>query len=272
MLSGVSRLAIDVNDALTTYRFDLAADRLYHFFWHEFADWYIEFMKVDLQQAGPVRDTAVAVLVEVHDRLMRLLHPFIPFITEEIWQQLPKREGEAATVTLAAFPAGETAWADPDAERAVEYIQSVVSTIRTVRSERGVPPSRRITAIIDESVPAAAAMLQQQAAYVRQLAGLESIAFRSEVEPGPDTVKRVLEHAHVYIPLAGIVDRAGEIAKLQKELAGVDKEATGLVAKLGNERFVANAPAPVVDEARARSAQLAERRQKLLTSLSELGA
>jgi len=74
ILSGVSRLAIDVNDALTTYRFDQAADRLYHFFWHEFADWYIEFAKVDLQQTGPVRDAAVAVLVEVHDRLMRLLH------------------------------------------------------------------------------------------------------------------------------------------------------------------------------------------------------
>jgi valyl-tRNA synthetase len=272
MLSGVSRLAIDINDALTTYRFDQAADRLYHFFWHEFADWYIEFMKVDLQQPGPARDTAVAVLVEVHDRLMRLLHPFIPFITEEIWQKLPKREGEAATVTLAAFPAGEPAWADPDAERDVEYIQSIVSTIRTVRSERGVPPSRKITAIIDESDPASAAMLQGQAAYLRQLAGLESVEFRSDVAPGPDTVKRVLEHAHVYVPLAGIVDRGGEIAKLQKELAGVEKEATSLAAKLGNERFVDNAPAQVVDEARARAAQLAERRQKLLASLAELGA
>jgi valyl-tRNA synthetase len=85
-------------------------------------------------------------------------------------------------------------------------------------------------------------------------------------------VKRVLEHAHVYVPLAGIVDRGGEIAKLQKELAGVDKEATSLASKLGNEGFVANAPAPVVDEARARAAQLAERRQKLLASLAELGA
>jgi valyl-tRNA synthetase len=272
ILSGVSRLTTDVNDALTTYRFDLAADRLYHFFWHEFADWYIEFMKVDLQQPGPAHDTAVAVLVEVHDRLMRLMHPFIPFITEEIWQKLPKRDGEAATVTLAAFPAAEPAWADPVAERDVQYIQDIVSTIRTVRSERGVPPSRKITAIIEESDPAAEAMLQHQAAYIRQLAGLASIEFRSDVAPGPETVKRVLEHAHVYIPLAGIMDRAGEIAKLQKELAGVDKEATGLAAKLGNERFVANAPAAVVDEARARTAQLTERRQKLLASLAELGA
>jgi valyl-tRNA synthetase len=271
ILSGVSRLAIDVNDALTTYRFDQAADRLYHFFWHEFADWYIELVKVDLQQPGPERDAAVAVLVDVHDRLMRLLHPFIPFITEEIWQKLPKREGEAPTVTLAAFPAGEPSWADPDAERDVHYLQDIVSTIRTVRSERGVPPSRKIAAIIDEIDAASAAMLQGQAAFIKQLAGLETLEFRADVAPGPDTVKRVLEHAHVYIPLAGIVDRAGEVAKLQKELAGADKEAASLAAKLGNERFVAHAPAAVVDEARARAAQLAERRHKLQATLAELG-
>jgi len=268
----VSRLAVDVNDALTTYRFDQAADRLYHFFWHEFADWYIEFVKVDLQQPGPVRDAAVAVLVEVHDRLMRLLHPFVPFITEEIWQKLPKRDGEAPAVTLAAFPAGEPAWADAGAERDVQYIQDVVSTIRTVRSERGVPPSRKITAVIEESDPASAAMLERQAAYIRQLAGLQALEFRAGVAPGPETVKRVLEHAHVYVPLAGIVDRAGEIAKLQKELAGVEKEASSLAAKLGNDRFVASAPAAVVEDARARAVQLAERREKLQATLAELGA
>jgi valyl-tRNA synthetase len=212
------------------------------------------------------------VLVEVHDRLMRLLHPFIPFITEEIWQKLPKRSGEAAAVTLAAFPAGEAAWADADAERDVQYIQQIVSTIRTVRSERGVPPSRKITAIVEEADPASAEMLERQVAYVRQLAGLETLEFRTDVAPGPDTVKRVLEHAHIYIPLAGIVDRAGEIAKLQKELAGVEKEAASLAAKLANERFVDNAPAAVVEEARARTAQLAERRQKLQASLAELGS
>jgi len=272
ILSGVSRLAIDVNDALTTYRFDQAADRLYHFFWHEFADWYIEFVKVDLQQPGPVREAAVAVLVEVHDRLMRLLHPFIPFITEEIWQRLPQRDGEAAAVTLAAFPSGEPSWVDAGAERDVQYMQEIVSTIRTVRSERGVPPSRKITAIIEENDAASAAMLEGRSAHIKQLAGLGTLEFRGDVAPGPDTVKRVLEHAHVYIPLAGVVDRAGEIAKLQKELAGVDREASSLAAKLDNGRFVENAPAAVVEEARARGVQLAERRQKLQATLAELGA
>jgi valyl-tRNA synthetase len=175
-------------------------------------------------------------------------------------------------VTLAAFPAGEPSWADAEAEGDVAYIQEIVSTIRTVRSERGVPPSKKITAVIEESDAASAVMLAGQAAYIKQLAGLDTLEFRGEAAPGPDTVKRVLEHAHVYIPLAGIVDRAGEIAKLQKELAGVDKESSSLAAKLGNERFVENAPAAVVEEARARAAQLTERRQKLQATLAELGA
>jgi valyl-tRNA synthetase len=272
LLTGVSRLALDVNDALATYRFDLAADRLYHFFWHEFADWYIEFVKIDLQTPGDTRNTAVAVLVEVHDRLMRLLHPFIPFITEEIWQMLPRRTGDGNTVSRSAFPGPVPEWDDPDAERDVRYLQEIVSTIRTVRSERVVPPSRKITAIVDETDAHARALLDAYSPYIRQLAGLETLEFRSDVAASPDTVTRVLAHAHVFVPLAGIVDRGGEIDKVRKELAGLEKEAASLAQKLGNAGFVDRAPAAVVEEARARAAQLAERRLKLDVQLADLGA
>ena len=271
MLSGVSRLAIDIDDALTTYRFDHACDRLYHFFWHEFADWYIEFVKIDLQQPGPVRDAAVAVLVEVHDRLMRLLHPFIPFITEEIWQKLPKRPNEAAAVTLSAFPTAMPGWADASAEADVAYIQQVVTTIRTVRSERSVPPSRKITAIIDETDPHSRAMLERCAPYLRQLAGLESLEFRGDVAPGVDTVKRVLEHAHVFVPLAGIVDHQAEIEKIRKELAGLAREAESIARKLGTATFIERAPASVVRETQSRAAQITERQQRLGAQLAEFG-
>jgi valyl-tRNA synthetase len=202
---------------------------------------------------------------------MRLLHPFIPFITEEIWQKLPKRAGEAATVTLAAFPTAVAEWSDPGAERDVRYLQEVVSTIRTVRSERSIPPSRKIAAIVDEAHAGAGAMLVQYAAYLKQLAGLETLEFKRHAAPAADTVKRVLEHAHIYVPLAGIGDRKDEIEKLQKELAGIDREGASLAQKLGTAGFVERAPAAVVDEARARAAQLAERRQKLQTMLTELG-
>jgi len=272
MLSGVSRLAGDVGEALAAYRFDQACDRLYHFFWHEFADWYIEFVKIDLQQPGPVRETAVAVLIEVHDRLMRLLHPFIPFITEEIWQKLPKQPGQGATVTLAPFPTPCPEWADASAEADVSYLQQVVTTIRTVRSERSVPPSRKISVVIDETDTDARAMLEQYAPYLRQLAGLESVEFRADVASSPDTVKRVLEHAHVFVPLAGVVDHQAEIEKIRKELAGLSREAESIARKLETASFVERAPAAVVQDTRARQALIAERQLRLQAQLAELGA
>jgi valyl-tRNA synthetase len=272
ILSGVSRLTTEVSDALTSYRFDVAADRLYHFFWHEFADWYIEFVKMDLQKTGPERDQAVGVLIEVHDRLLRLLHPIIPFITEEIWQKLPRRPEDGQTITLAAFPAAVPEWASPDAEREVAYLQEIITTIRTVRSERGVPPSKKITVVIDETDTAARASLEANAVFVQQLAGLEALEFRADVATGPDTVKRVLAHAHVFVLLAGAVDHQAEIEKLKKELAGLTKEADSLDRKLATPGFVDRAPAHVVDEARARVGQLAERRARLEQMLTELGA
>jgi valyl-tRNA synthetase len=271
ILSGVSRLTMEVSDALTSYRFDLAADRLYHFFWHEFADWYIEFVKLDLQRAGPERDRAVGVLVEVHDRLMRLMHPFVPFITEEIWQQLPRRPEDGQTLTLAAFPGAMPAWADAAAESDVAYLQEVVTTIRTVRAERGVVPSKKIAVVIDETDARAQQMLDSCAAYVRQLAGLERLEFRGDVTAGPDTVTRVLAHAHVYVLLAGAVDPQAEVEKLTKELANVTREVDSLERKLGTAGFLERAPATLVDDTRARVEYLLERRQRLDAMLKELG-
>ena len=202
---------------------------------------------------------------------MRLLHPFIPFITEEIWQKLPHEPGEAATVTLAAFPTARPEWADTAAEADVAYLQQVITTIRTVRSERSVPPSRKITAIIDESDAGARAMLEQYVPYLRQLAGLERVEFRGDVTSSVDTVKRVLEHAHVFVPLAGVVDHQAEIEKLRKELAGLAREADAIARKLGTASFVERAPASVVQDAQSRALQITERQQRLQAQLVELG-
>ncbi len=272
ILSGVNRLTSEVSDALTSYRFDVAADRLYHFFWHEFADWYIEFVKLDLQKTGPERDAAVGVLIEVHDRLMRLMHPIIPFITEEIWQKLPRKEGDGETLTLAPFPKPTPEWASADADRDVAYIQEVVTTIRTVRAERGVAPSKKIAVVIDETDAGFRRMLEANAPYVSLVAGLERLEFRADVAAGPETVKRVLEHAHVYVLLAGAVDRGAEAEKLKKELAGLVKEAESLERKLATPGFVERAPANVVEDTRARVATVAERRLRLAEMLKELGA
>jgi valyl-tRNA synthetase len=274
ILDRVSGIAAEVGEAWRTFRFDLAADRLYHFFWHEYADWYIEVVKPRLQPGRAEEfEAAAGVLLEVHDRVLRMLHPIIPFVTEELWQHLPRAAGDARAITLAAFPGVVPEWQDAPAAADVGYLQEVITTIRTVRSERGVPPSRKINAIVNEPDAARRTLLEAQAASVRQLAGLEALEFRAGVGRDPDTVKRVLTgHAEIVVPLAGIVDRQHEIDRLQKELAGLEREAEGLARKLATPSFVARAPADVVEKTRQQAESVGRRCAKLEETLAELRA
>jgi valyl-tRNA synthetase len=200
------------------------------------------------------------------------LHPIVPFVTEEIWQRLPRGAEDGRTITLAAFPAAVPAWRDEEAVAEVEALQEIVTTIRTVRSERNVPPSRKIAAIIDEWDPARRAALARDAGHIRMLAGLERLEFRGQVEMDPDTVKRVLTHTQIYVPLAGIVDRRDEVERLQKELAGLVRDVDATERRLANASFVEKAPPNVVEDARGRLEQLKARRAKLEATLVELGA
>jgi valyl-tRNA synthetase len=229
-------------------------------------------IKPHLRPDAPERPHTIAVLLEVHDRILRLLHPIIPFVTEELWQHLPRRAGDPQTITLAAFPAEVAAWDAPSAVADIEILQQIVTTIRTIRAERGVPPSRKIAAIVDEHDERTRHMLEAHARYIALLAGLERLEFRSDVAMDPDTVKRVLSHALIYVPLAGIVDRQGEIDRLRKELESAMKEITNLEGKLANSNFVQRAPAPLVQQTRDRVEELKGRRVKLETTLTELGA
>ncbi|MGE5360808.1 MAG: class I tRNA ligase family protein, partial [Bacteroidales bacterium] len=268
----LNQATADVDQALHDFRFDVAADRLYHFFWHEYADWYIELIKPHLRPEAPERPHTIAVLLEVHDRILRLLHPIIPFVTEELWQHLPRRAADPQTITLAAFPSVMPEWNDGQAVADVDALKEIVTTIRTVRAERAVAPSRKITAVVDEHDERRRAMFETQSRYIALLAGLERVEFRHDVDFDPDTVKRVLAHAQVYVPLAGIVDRKGEIDKLQKELGGVTREIGSLEGKLANPNYVERAPAALVEQTRGRVLELQGRRDKLQATLKELGA
>jgi valyl-tRNA synthetase len=270
ILDRVSHTAADVDQALRDFRFDVAADRLYHFFWHEYADWYIELIKLHLRPDAPERPHTIAVLLEVHDRILRLLHPIIPFVTEELWQHLPRKAGDPETVTLAAFPTEVPGWDAPAAVVDIDALKEIVTAIRTVRAERGVPPSRKVTAIVDEHDQVRRRTLRDAERYIALLAGLETLEWRGDVDLDADTVKRVLTHADIYVPLAGIVDRQGEVDKLQKELAGVTKEIASLEGKLANGSFVERAPSSLVQQTRDRVEDLQRRRGKLEATLKEL--
>ncbi len=264
----------EVEEALTTYRFDVAADRLYHFFWHEYADWYIEMVKQHLQADGAERHTARAVLVEVHDRVLRLLHPIIPFVTEELWQHLPRRAGDGQTITLAAFPTVRDDWADAGVEAEIGLMQDVVTTIRTARAERTVKPSQRISATVEGASPEQARILTEQKGYVLALAGLTSLEFGGAPagsDAALETVTRVCGDLRVHI-LMPAADRGAEIEKLRKKLAETEREIAGIDAKLANANFLSRAPAKLVEDTQARRVALEVQVGKIRHTLVEMGA
>jgi valyl-tRNA synthetase len=262
----------EVNEALTGYRFDVAADRLYHFVWHEYADWYVELVKPHLQAEGPVREDAVAVLVEVHDQVLRLLHPFIPFVTEEVWQRLP-RAADERTITLARFPETRDGLMSEAAARAIDLVKDVVTSVRTVRAEKGIPPSKKIRIAIDAAGGEAWTILRENEAYVRRLAGLEDdgMTFSAAASTQPGTIVRVVRDFRVHIDLAGAVAQEAERDKILRELARIEKETASLDNKLSNSGFIERAPRDVVEAARAHRRNLDLRKGKLESTLRELG-
>ncbi len=277
ILHRVSRLAGELGRALESYRFDVAADRLYHFIWHEYADWYIELVKPHLQADGAERDRAVAVLCAAHDGVLRLLHPFMPFLTEEIWQILPQDpadgrtpDGRARTITRAAYPEEMPAWSDDAAVAVMELLQEVITTVRTVRAELRVPPSRKLTVLVEGADPEVRGVFDAHGDYVRRLAGLESLAFTDAVERSSDMVRRVVRQMRLYLPLAGVIDKAAETARVRRELDKIAKQLGSLDGKLGNPKFRERAMPEVVVEAEAQQQAVQRRRQQLEQILMEL--
>ncbi|MBP7570043.1 MAG: valine--tRNA ligase [Acidobacteria bacterium] len=260
----------EVQESLETFRFDVAADRLYHFFWDEYADWYIEMVKPHLQAGGDEGRIAQAVLLEVHDRTLRLLHPIIPFVTEELWQHLPRRASDGPTVTLAAWPKVRPEWVDEAADAEVGLLQGVVTTIRTARAEGKVKPSAKVGVTLEGAGEEQVRILRAQQRYVTTLAGLSSFEFGAEAPGGEDLVTRVLGDLRVHIQLPHR-DRGAEVEKLRKQLADKLREVAGVDAKLANEEFVAKAPARVVEGARAQRDKLLVEQRRIEETLRELG-
>ena len=278
ILDRLHRVTADVDAALGDYRFDVAADRLYHFVWHEYADWYIELVKPHLQSDDSAeRRQAVTVLLEVHDRVLRLLHPIMPFVTEEIWQQLPgdpdegrTPDGSSRSITLAAFPGADGEWVSDEVVAEIGLVQDVVTAIRTARAEVGVAPSRRIRAVVTGAVGQARQWLDAHAAPVTRLAGLDELEFADTVVRAPETIVRVVREMEVHLPLAGVIDPDAERDRIRKELERLARQLGSLDAKLANPQFRERADPDVVSETESQAEQLGAHRERLSRILEEL--
>jgi valyl-tRNA synthetase len=264
--SRVSAVAAQLDESLTQYKFYEAADLLYHFIWHEFCDWYIEFAKVGLREGNR---TTEAVLADTLDRIMRLLHPFMPFITEEIWQHLP---GAGKSIVVAPFPKAEPAWADAGAEKTMALLQAVIVEARTIRSGNKIAPKEKVRLIVKRAGAEETAGLEAQAALVKTLAGLETLEFAASLPDGEGLLKGVAGPFEIGVVPAMPADIGQERDRLQRDIAKADAEIEKIGRKLGNADFVAKAPAAVVEENRTRLAELQDRREKLGQNLARLSA
>jgi valyl-tRNA synthetase len=268
------RVAADVNAALETFRFHEAANRIYDFFWREFCDWYLELIKPRLiyedgADTGPAR-IACASLVDLFDASLRLLHPVMPFITEEIWQAIYEGKPPFKSIALAPYPRADETQFDLAAETEMAILQDLIVSVRNLRAELKVEPKVKVPIEVFAPEPEIRRMIEQNRGAVERLAGVEKITFVEESlakRAGARSTSRFDVHA-VY---ERKIDVAAECERLKKELEKIEKELGNNQKQMGNEQFLAKAPAQVVEGLRKRAVELGVLREKCKSKLVELG-
>ncbi len=258
----------EVSEAIEDYRFNDAADAAYHFVWDVFCDWYLELSKPILQgDDGADKDETRLVLAWTLEQIFALLHPFMPFITETLWEQTAERSD---FLMLQTWPGHETAYANDGAADELGWVLKIISQIRSVRADVNVPAGAKVPASLVGASTETAARLATHGDVIKRLARLEKLEIAETAAPG--SVKTVVEEATVVLEIADLIDASEEIARLDKQLGKLGGEINGLEKRLGNESFVAKAPAEVVAEQRERLAELQGTRDKLSAAREQLAA
>ncbi|EFM09293.1 valyl-tRNA synthetase [Paenibacillus curdlanolyticus YK9] len=268
ILHRLNETSRDVTRMIDSYDFGETGRLLYNFIWDDLCDWYIEFAKLNLYGSDAAAKKATqSVLAYVLDRTQRLIHPFMPFISEEIWQHLP-HEGE--TITLAAWPVYEAALEAPEAVKEMELLMDLIRSVRNIRAEVNVPMSKKIELIIKPAGQAELAIVERNREFVERFCGTSKLDIALAVETPEKAMTAIVTGADLYFPLAGLIDIAQEITRLEKELKTLNGEVERIEKKLGNEGFVAKAPAKVIEEEKAKMADYADKRDKVLARIAEL--
>lgn len=267
ILSRLQKITTEIGEMINRYDLGGAANLLYDFIWSEFCDWYIELAKTNLKAEGRARRLTQEVLAHTFRRILQLLHPYMPFITEEIWQTLP-HEGE--TLMLTPWPFADSDLQDESAEEEMNMLMGIVKAIRNIRAEVGVDPGRKVEAIF-LATEEKARVIRENQVYLENLAGLNKSALQPEKSEKPGkAMTAVVSGVEIFLPLAGMVDLDLEKQRLEKELAGLAAERKRLTGKLENKQFVAKAPPAVVEKERAKLAEVEINYEKIKARLEDL--
>ena len=271
ILSRFNRVTKNVNEALETYRFHEAANQIYDFFWGEFCDWYIELIKPRLLDGGEESARiACANLLGIFEAALRLLHPVMPFITEEIWHAIYDGNPPLQSIALEPYPQADERQLDLSAETEMAILQDLIVSVRNLRAELKVDQKQRVPIQVFVSEPEIRKLIEQNRGSVERLANVEKIEFVA------NSLAKVSGARHtarfdVYVIYERKIDVAAERERLKKELEQIEKEFANGQRQLGNEQFLAKAPTKVVDGIRRRAQELEILREKVKSKLDELG-
>ena len=265
-----SRLQATINqviEAFADYRFDLLAQSLYEFIWNEYCDWYLEFSKPILigPEASPLqRQGTRLTLLRVLETVLRLLHPVMPFITEDMWQRVAKRLGkQGKTIMLETFPTFNPEKVDLEAEAEMNWLKQMILSVRQIRGEMNISPGKPLVLLVRRGHAIDRERIARNTAFLQTLARLESIAWLENDQSPPPAATAVVNELELFIPLAGAIDKAAELQRLDRELAKIDKELLKIQQKLSNQDYVEKAPQAVVEKERQRSLELQALLEKL---------
>ncbi|NLX19629.1 MAG: valine--tRNA ligase [Desulfobulbus sp.] len=268
ILSRLSTTIAGVREALDNYNFNDVASISYQFVWHEFCDWYLEWIKSDLfSEELTRRDEAKAVLLTVMEQVLKLMHPVIPFVTEEIWSQLP---GRRDSIMRASFPETVEQWTDTRAETTMNLLMDVISGLRTIRTEAEVHPSANIEAMLICPDEEQRRILEQYADGIRSMVRAASLRIEASGVVPDDAGHGLVQGVELVVPLKGMIDVAGELEKLAREQVKLQKELERVVGKLSNAQFINNAPEAVVAKERDKETEIRTRLAKTAESMERL--
>ena len=267
VLTRLNQVAGAMTDNLDHYEMGLAAAKINSFIWDVYCDWFIEIAKPRLNSGDPVQaDTARRVLVYVLDKALKLLHPFMPFITEELYQALP---GSAETIMTQAWPTVDQTHNWPEEEEAFEKVMDYIKAVRTMRTEMNVHPAKKTSMVLETADPAP---FQAAQVYLAKFAFATEVTFTPKYEGSTEGMVQVSTHAaRGFIPMMELIDREKELARLNKEKAKAEKELGMFAAQLANPKFVERAPAALVEDIRAKHAKSQDKLANIEQSIRALG-
>ncbi|WP_168390022.1 valine--tRNA ligase [Acinetobacter indicus] len=276
IVSRLQKAEAAVQQAFATYRLDLAAQAIYEFIWNEYCDWYVELTKpvlndenVSVERKAEVR----RVLLSVMEASLRLAHPLMPYLTEEIWQTLaPKLNISGETIMLAQYPVADQALINEQAEADMQWLQGLIGAVRNIRGEMGLGNARLLPVLLQNTTDAEKAQIARIEPLFKALAKVESITFLADAEQPPLSSSSVVGHVSVFVPMKGLIDPKAELGRLQKDLDKVQKQHDQIATKLSNEGFVAKAPAAVVEGEKVKLAEFADQLAKIKANMEQIAA